>query len=403
MRPEVARDGARPPRRSPRRTCGSRPPGPRRPGSTSSRSTLEPGRRLAEVGEDREPAGSRGSPRWPPPARGPRAARSPAHPCPMIRLNASSTLLANPAAISARAIVGRPSASSAPTCERRDLRIDRQADLAQQRRPSGRTGPRRRPAAPPAPPRTPRPRDPSRTRGCAAPPPTDPRSRVTERVDLDPGDQRHPVRHCPGRQTRDTRPACRDPSARRPGPRRAATATTSAAGADDPIRPGRWACRSTVDGPGGTTAQPCAPGRAARERADRAAGVIIAPSLAGAAAAVAAAAPAGAARHRIRGRRATAVSWRSRRWPRGSRYAGRHPMFSPWIVASSPIGAADPPWLPTCEAARSPGDVGHAVAAAVVVSTDAEPSRRLPSPTAGRDLVRCRDADAAASPRRHTS
>ena len=80
----------------------------------SSRSRLEAPGRLAEVGQHRDRRRPPGSSGWRPRAQALRDGRTPGAPWPMSRANASSTLVANPAAIRARAIVGRPSASFSP-------------------------------------------------------------------------------------------------------------------------------------------------------------------------------------------------------------------------------------------------------------------------------------------------
>ena len=158
-------------RRCPRRTSGSRPRGrrgPPRPARARLRARSAPSRKWARTGS-------------PPAARmaaiassGPRpvAPHVAGPPCPMIRLKASSTLVANPASMSARAMVGRPSASSSPvssaaTCASIGSPISRrQLDRPLERGPGAPRAARR------APTRTPRRRGPSRTRGCAAPTPT---------------------------------------------------------------------------------------------------------------------------------------------------------------------------------------------------------------------------------------
>ena len=164
----------------------------------------------------------------------------------MIRANASSTLVANPAAMSARAIVGRPRASSSAVHEHRDLGVDREL-------PSSRSRSTVLPeplAAPVA------------LRGdgrlervvVGVHPETEdmqlafPQAEVArhERVDLDARDQRHPVRAPrPQRRRRGSRRACRGRSARRRA-RRRRTPPAPGVGGQDAV--GARRMRMEVDG-----------------------------------------------------------------------------------------------------------------------------------------------------------
>ncbi len=250
----------------PHRTCGSRPPGRAarpRPARASPRAWPAP------HGSGQAP-GSRRQPRWrrsPAPARALHGARSPATHARSIRLKASSTLFAKPAATSARAIVGRPSASSTPTWSSLDLGVDRQPDLPQQcDRPIE-----------PDPPRLPL-RGQRRLERLVRrihPEPEDvelplPQPHVAshQRVDLDPRDQRQPSRQLGGREL--PIPSQRVVIGQREHPNSGRSdIATSAAGSKTPSDRVEWACRSTVEGPGGTTAPSEIEGLCRRERLGR--------------------------------------------------------------------------------------------------------------------------------------
>ena len=133
-RPSRRGRGGSPRRTSPsgsrRRTSGGGSPGRRgpRPSGPAAAGSGRGPRGSAPATPGRRRRGSPGSPR-PGPSRS--AARSPGWPWPRIRPKASSTLPAKPAATSARASVGRPSASSLSRTAGSSWRVHGRADLAQ--------------------------------------------------------------------------------------------------------------------------------------------------------------------------------------------------------------------------------------------------------------------------------
>ncbi len=186
------RDRRRPPRASPRRTTngGSRArSGPRRRGREGATAGwAPPGSARARPARPRR--GSRGSPRR---ARGPGAGRTPASRSRGSAGTRPRRSSACPAAIRARATVGRPSASSRVQVERLDLGVHADPGVAQPLRASRGTRAPRGTLAPRAPPRTPRRRGPrSSPSTCSSPPGISrPRPRVTALIST-PGTSSRP-------------------------------------------------------------------------------------------------------------------------------------------------------------------------------------------------------------------